>query len=339
VEVFLAIIFIAVVVLIKFWRSISSPPEPPRPPTTPSGQSLFDAPAQSRAMQPRSASKDSYRPPAPSCEPIEAWGLCSPYEVVGEFYYGDNIARLFQGVPGFRTEGGAELQIPATLVAAPDNPHGAGHAIAVWMGGQHVGYIASEDAAMHFPDVMRLRVRGEEVALDGRLWARRDGTRVYARATIWLPAPGDYEAPMEFLPDGPYVVLPTGGRIQVTREDEHMDAIVPHLVPDGARSIAVTLHAITEIRPRSAVDAIEVRLQGERVGILTPTQTANVKPLVEYVEQRGSEAVARATLVGNQIKADVTLHLSKAQDVDQGWLDALGEPGRTSARGRDWDDA
>jgi len=33
--------------------------------------------------------------------------------------------------------------------------------------------------------------------------------------------------------------------------------------------------------------------------------------------------VARAILIGNQIKADVTLDVAKAHDVDQGWLDQL----------------
>lgn len=316
------IVFVAVVLCIKLWRSGASPPAPPRP-RPPAGPSLFDVPAQSRAPRPRSLSKDSYCPPAPSCKPVEPWGLCSPYEVVGEFYYGDNIARLFQGVAGFRFEGGAELRLPAILVAAPDNPHGDGHAIAVWMGGQHVGYIASEDAARHFPDVMRLRRRGEEAELNGRLWARREGDRVYARATIWLPDAGDYEPPADYLPDGPYVVLPAGSKVQVTREDEHMDALEPHVVAGNTRSVAATLRMTTENRPRSVRESVEVSIQGQRVGILTPTQTANLKPLVEYVATRGKTAVVRATVVGNQLKADVTLHVAKAHDVDQGWLDRI----------------
>lgn len=113
-----------------------------------------------------------------------------------------------------------------------------------------------------------------------------------------------------------------GSTIQVTKEDEHMDVLTDFLDKYGSDSaIAVTLHSITEIRPRSVVDAIEVRLDGERIGILTPTQTTNIKPVVDFLDERGITAVAKAALRGNRLKADVTLYVSKAHDIDKDWLD------------------
>lgn len=271
----------------------------------------------------KSGNKDGYKPPPPSGKSHEPWGRCSPYEVVGEYYYGDNIARLYKGVQGFQSDGGAELRMPATLVAAPDNPHGEGHAIAVWLGGQHVGYIAAEDSVLHFPHVMRLHERGQELVLDGRLWARKEGARVYARATIWLPAIDGYEAPLGYVPPEPHIVIPAGGRIQVTKENEHMDVLARHVLPGVERSVVATLHIVEEVRPRSTVEVVEVRIAAERVGVLSPTQTANLRPLIEQINKVGKMAVTRAEVAGNKLKAEVTLYASKAQDVDQHWLDQL----------------
>jgi hypothetical protein len=261
-------------------------------------------------------------PPAPSGPPVEPWGRCTSYEVVGEAYYGDNIAQLFRGVPGFAGAGGAELRLDATLVAAPDNPYGDGHAIAVWMGGQHVGYIAAEDSVHHFPRVMQLRDRGRDVVLDGRLWARRDGRRVRARATIWLPAPDGYEPPAGYLPNEPHAVLPAGGRIQVTKEDQHMDVLGRHVAPGIARSVAATLHVVEEVRARSTVEVVEVRVRGSRIGVLSPTQGANLRPLVDHLARSNKTPVVRAEITGNSVKAEVVLFAEKAALVPQAWLDA-----------------
>jgi hypothetical protein len=72
--------------------------------------------------------------------------------------------------------------------------------------------------------------------------------------------------------------------------------------------------------------AVEVRLDGARVGVLSSTQAANMLPLIKHVEERDLVPVARAVLQGNELKADVVLSVAKAQDVDPAWLITLGPP-------------
>lgn len=299
--------------------------QPDAPPGAPRGKP--EAATARAVSSPRK--RKSYDPPRPTGVPTGPWVTRMwSHQVAGEYYYSVAATQLARRY-NLDIRQGSQLNLPAHLVPAPTNPHDS-NAVAVYVDSLHVGYLTREDAVVYHRAVAERAAVGELVTVPSRQWIHRNHEgRVMAHVTLRLPAPNGF-APEIGLPDDDYVVLPPGSTIQVTKEDEHMDALNPYVTGEE-RPIAVTLHSIVEIRPRSAVDAVEVRLLGERVGILTPTQTANVKPLVDYVEARGRTAVARAGLVGNQIKADVTLYLAKAQDVEQGWLDGLGDPVRRTA--------
>lgn len=260
----------------------------------------------------------------PQTELLEPWsGRTQHYEVAGEFYRSANIQRLFTG-SAVRQEGGAELRLSAVLVPDPANPFDR-NAVAVYVNGEHVGYLERDDAKIFAPALTALAKHGQSLQVESRQWARYDNYRkdLYSRVTLRLPDPDAITPRNAITADS--VVLPAGSTIQVTKEDEHMDAITPWLDPKGNEvPLAVTLHAIVDIRPRSAVDAVQVQIDGQPVGVLSPTSTANILPLVKYVNERAKTPVARATLKGNALKADITLHVSKAQDVDPSWILALG---------------
>ncbi|WP_225754682.1 HIRAN domain-containing protein [Actinotalea sp. Marseille-Q4924] len=246
-------------------------------------------------------------------------------EVVGEAYRPDAFRRIFSGA-AFNSDGGAEEYVPAVLSDDSANPHD-GNAVAVWVKEQHVGYLDRDKARTWHPVVSDLAGRNQSMVVDARAWARDAGDRVHARVTLYMP-PRDGVWPVNSLPTEPYVVLPRGGQIQVTQEDRHMDVLTAYArgrdVP-----VAVTLHAVTEQRPRSTVSVVEVRLDGQRVGLLSPTQTANLQPLIERVAGRGLQSVARALVRGNELKADVILFVTKAQDVDPVWLRFLDTQGQS----------
>jgi hypothetical protein len=243
--------------------------------------------------------------------------------VAGESYHRKEFTELFRRHgANTRQEGGAEMRLPATLVPDPGNPYGHGHAVAVFVDGLHVGYLAADESSDYFRVIQERTDAGAAVTVESRQWASGHGADLWASVNLFMPQPEGFRAPIG-LPDSSYVVLPVGSAIQVTKEEEHLD-VLGRYVGEAERPIAVTLHMISEARPRSVVEAVEVRLNGERVGVLTPTNTANLKPLVEYANARGLMPVAKATLHGNRIKADVTLYVAKAHDVDQAWLDSLG---------------
>ena len=169
------------------------------------------------------------------------------------------------------------------------------------------------------PGLLFFRLGGVRLLLD----------RAAPSALLYLMVPDVRAAVEELRAAGtavdtePHVILPTGSTIQVTREEDHMDVLAKWAKGSDA-AVAVTLRAIHEMRARSSFETVEVHLDGERVGILTPQQAANMLPVVKYIEARRLVPVARATLRGNALKADVTLHVAKSQDVDHEWLATLG---------------
>lgn len=258
---------------------------------------------------------------APAGSAVEPWGPSSaPLEAVGEAYRPEAFTGLFKGLP-LRSPQGAELELPAALVPDPTNPYDHS-AVAVWVGGYHVAYMDRSTARQWHRHLQVFTERNQHVIVPCRVWAADRGGRIAARVTVYLPAIDALE-PSNGLPQEAFEVLPVGPAMQVTGEDQHMDVLGPRAT-GRERPVAVTLHAIHEIRPRSAFESVEVRLDGERVGVLSKTQSENMLPLVKHVEARGKTAVARAVIRGNKLKADVVLHVAKAQDVDPAWIDALG---------------
>lgn len=78
------------------------------------------------------------------------------WKVVGETYRQTEIAQLFQGIPGFHTFSGAELRVPTALGADFGNPYDS-NAIAIWVGGRHVGYLERALATRSAPAAGRPR--------------------------------------------------------------------------------------------------------------------------------------------------------------------------------------
>lgn len=289
-------------------------------------------------------------PPVPNGTPVEPWAPGRPVEVVGEAYRPEAYRHLLGRTPGFHRVEGVEVHTDALLVPDPRNPFGNGTAVAVYAGGQHVGFLAQEDADRWYPTLAGLAAEGSILKVPARVWASDYYSRISARATITVPGPSSVR-PTNTLPSVPHVVLPAGRRIQVTKEDEHMDVLARH-VPRGAGAeshVAATLKSINEIRPRSSYEAVQVEIDGERVGVLTKGQSEKVLPLVRHVEQRNLIPVVRAVVTGTRLKAEVVLSTVDAETVDDDWLDSLGnavttanvDADRTTTPVRpefDWDD-
>lgn len=256
-------------------------------------------------------------------------------EVVGETYREDAIRTLYGAHERRFTAEGEELtDVTAQLAPDPENPFDP-NAVAVWAEGQHVGYLSREDAAHYAGPLGELADDEAHLEVPARVWARLPGAsvptvgqgervgRISIRVTVLLPPPTGVR-PVNPLPDEPHTVIPAGGSIQVTGEENQMETLTRY-VGDAPRHLAVTLHLVQEARtPRATPhEAVEVRLDGRRIGVLTKHMSEQVRDLVAHIESRGRVAVCRAVLVGSPLRAEVTLKVCRSTEVTSAWLESV----------------
>lgn len=110
-----------------------------------------------------------------------------------------------------------------------------------------------------------------------------------------------------------------------------MDALARFLSAAGECWVHVTLHELVEQLARSTCTVVEVRVDESAAGRLTPKMSAELLPAIRHLAERGVQAAARAILKGNSVKADVTLHVARANELPQEWLD---HPPTTASRRR-----
>lgn len=280
-------------------------------------------------------------PPLPGPDALEPWGRCNdPIEVVGENYRKGVFSKIMGREPGFRTAEGVAITDPATLVFDGANPFSKSHlAIAVYVRGAHVGYVP-DDLTRVWGVVLRdLASEGLDLRVRARTWAKAGAYGEVAAVTVYMPD-ADALRPSNGLPNDPHVIIPVGKKRQVSGEENHMDALAPFIMPGGTNHVCVVLRSVTEIRPRSTAELVQVELNGKRVGRLTDLQSKNLLPLVKYIEARGKLPAARADIVGTALKADVIVMSASASEVSHDWLDALGPEMDSPTEvipGPDWD--
>lgn len=263
--------------------------------------------------------KQDHVPPSPNGRATEAWSpRTRQLEVAGEWYRAKNLRDLFTRHAEV-SENGAEIRLPAVLVPDPTNPYDK-NAVAVFVDGLHVGYMERSDASTHHLAIAKLP--GGELIVPSRQWLRATSNDTWARVTLSLPKPEHLECPNPSQDKS--VTLPPGSTVQVTKEEAHMEHLAPLLTRYGSETVvAASLRSATERRPRSLVDVVAVDIDGQQVGVLSPTQTANFLPLVRRAESEGLVLTCRASLRGNALKADVALHARKAHDFDDAELERL----------------
>ncbi|GGM23997.1 hypothetical protein ACFQBY_18810 [Promicromonospora citrea] len=300
-----------------------------RRPGAPRTASHAKVPARAAAVSRRPSTDTSgpaeHVPPCPTGDPVDPWTTATGYaEVVGETFRQDAIRRVFAGTR-VRSDAGAELLGQALLSDDSGNPHDS-NAVAVWFEGEHVGYLSAGDARKYSPVVRELAAEGRVLRVEARAWARErpagdpDGSGLGARVTVFPPPDLVGIRPVNDLPRTPHVVLPPGRTVQVTKEDQHM-AVLGEVVAHGSGSgIVATLHAVVEQRARSTAELVEVRYDGQRVGVLSTPMSAQLLPLVRYIESRGKVAVARATVAGSRLQADITLDVARTTEIDDAWI-------------------
>lgn len=304
-----------------------APVAPATPTTVP--PSAPAAPAASRRAA-REARESAPRAPiaAPTGTPFLLLGSdgYTWMEVEGEFARTDAIEKII----GRRLQVNQEVELvelDAELRPEPTNRYDK-NAVMVLIKGLHVGYLGRDYAANYHAPLARLTAVGVTPLVKARLWAAKrrnwegNRTKLNARVSLAIGQP-DRLAPMNNPPAAPYSLIPWGNGLQVTGEEHHLEALSDFVTPSGDGIAIGTIHAIQVPAAKGGTrDVAEVRLDGERIGQMTPATSAHFLPTVKHLADQGRVAAVWVRVKGSAVAAQAVLHATKAHELPADWFGA-----------------
>lgn len=244
--------------------------------------------------------------------------------VAGEFARMDSIHKAIGRKPK-REEEIERADLIASLVPEPTNPHDT-NAVMVQINGQHVGYLEKEVAARYVSVIRDVWNSGHVATTGARIWASAreswDSSRklkYVARVSIALNEP-HLVLPMNEPPGGAYSILPWGPALQLTGEEQHQDVLSEYITDVGDGIALGTLAVIEGGTARAPKMLIEIRLDGERVGQLTPASSQHFIPTARHLESQGQQAAAWIRVKGSAIAAQATIQAAKAHELPADWF-------------------
>jgi hypothetical protein len=269
---------------------------------------------------------------------VPVYQLWSPHrgdwcdaDVVGEKSYGANIYQL---LPSDWLRTGTEVQRTFELIPEPDNPHDA-WAISVRAEGRTVGYLPREVCGAWANVVRRVIASGYMPVVPGRVyafdaveWDNWDGggdppKDFAAKVQLKLGDPNT-ALPLNDPPNCAYTLIPRSTIVQVTKEDEHTEALLKSVPASGYGLLFVTLHECDSGRSSSGKTVVEVRIDDERIGLLTPQMSQRFLPMIRHLLSRGLVTACWGDITGSAVAAEVRIDGIKANEADSVVLD--GEP-------------
>jgi collagen type III alpha len=94
----------------------------------------------------------------------------------------------------------------------------------------------------------------------------------------------------------------------------------PVLNDAGAGWAHATLHEIHEKLARSTRDLVEVRINGQRAGQMTPAMSKKFLPIIQTLAAQGRLCATPAFVRGNRLQVDVRVCGAQASNLPQEWL-------------------
>lgn len=247
-------------------------------------------------------------------------------EVAGEFARIDAIHAALGAVPKLDQEI-VDDALFAALIPEPSNAYDR-NAVMVIVKGQHVGYLEKEVAASIQPTLRRIVEAGYAPVVGARIWAvaRHDyenprKLRHHANVRVALNY-AHLILPINDPPFEEYSVLPWGGSLQVTGEERHQDVLSNYVSPNGDALVLGTLSVIEAARS-TGKELVEVRIDGERIGQLTPGSSQHFLPAIWHLHAQGATTAAWLRVKGNAIAAQVTIHATRAHELPSDWFESL----------------
>lgn len=285
-------------------------------------------------------------PPAPRGTPVAPWVESSrTTEVAGEFFRQQAYEKIFQGLP--KNGVWHNLDLDADLYPDPNNPYSrSGAAVSVWVQGHHAGFLEDENAARYSPMLRDLAENHQQyLRVPARVsgYFQHDRGKWHIATRLGLPDPRDV-LPRNQLPAGELEMIPTGRVIQVIGEENHMEHLSTIVDPSGPSHFIATLRP-TQMGTRTFYDTVQVLIDGREVGTFSRAMGEQTVSLVKLIEGAGLVPVARATVEGNSLRAEVKIRMQRAAEFDQDRIHQLQSIARerrvnTTHRGEafDWED-
>ncbi|WP_156519123.1 hypothetical protein [Rhodococcus sp. EPR-134] len=263
--------------------------------------------------------------------PYPLWGgrgdWCNE-EVVGVHAYTDAIRST---LGSDFDPGGTSVRRTVELIPEPGNPHDR-YAVSVRASNYLIGYLARERAILFHSRLAELIKRGlvptvpaSIRAYDRNSWDDTPGTPVALSVSVEIQLSEPHLLiPGNEPPEIPYTLLPSGASVQVTKVDDHFDVLRNFVEPEGELELLVTLHELDVSTARTEKKVVEVRVDGHRIGQLTPQTSAKFLPAVRHLGGRGLVTVGRGWFRGSSVSAQVSLMAAKAHELPEDFL--TGEP-------------
>ena len=249
------------------------------------------------------------------------------FDVVGEAYREAQIAAAVGRRPKLDEE--IEEVLEAQLVPEPDNPHDA-NAVSVRVNGQVVGYLDRDAAQAYRPIIHRIAASGMVATTSARIWAvvresweDDQRPRFFANVRVYLPEPHQI-LPLNSQSQARVAVLPWGGALQVTGEDQHFSHLFNYVPKNGEGLVILTLHRLIQtLKNGTEKQLVEVRLDGERVGQLTSATSNHYLPAIDHATGTGKEVGIWAKIKGSGLAAELVIQGARATELSDEWLNTM----------------
>ncbi|MGH3905415.1 MAG: hypothetical protein ACRDTE_14685 [Pseudonocardiaceae bacterium] len=227
---------------------------------------------------------------------------------MGESHYQPALHRAARGVAA-----GSDFEqhppVVAVLIPEPENPRDR-HAVRVdVVTGAHaetVGYLCRSDARAYQPTLLALRDAGYVGTCPGRITGGGPG-RSYG---VYLHLAGPEALLLENLVGETDLLVPER-HVTVTREENHQETLARHhSTTRSLTRVAAELASYSVSRGKQmGAYAVEVRLDGERVGELTAAMSTRYQHLVVATEGNGNRATCEAVITHGERGFQIDLRL------------------------------
>lgn len=130
-------------------------------------------------------------PAAPGGKPVEPWARATQHvDVVGESHYRANFEAILETLGERLTGYGREFrELRGSVVADPGNPFDE-NAVAVWVEGQHVGYLDRNTARLYSEPLQDLAEQGLHLRVAARIWVSSDTEGLWGECERRLASAG-----------------------------------------------------------------------------------------------------------------------------------------------------
>ena len=241
------------------------------------------------------------------------------HEITVEDLYLPAIRSLFPSAFG---SGRQELTTEVQLIPEPTGPQG-NWSISIRAQERTIGYLDPAAAPQWAAPIRRIVASGFVPTTSAKIWASEydgwDGPEFRPSVYIALGEP-HLAIPLNSPPAGPYTLLPRSAIVQVTKEAEHFDVLRHHVPTSGHGLLFVTL---VECQPTAsrAKPHVEVRIDDQRVGQLTPQMSQRFLPMIQHLAARGLTTAAWGDIKGSAVAAEVRVDGIKANEATSAVLD------------------